>query len=209
MYETAEMRWFGPGPPPAQLRAWFGRAGRAPEREPVRRDYYLRTGTGALGVKLRERRLECKRRLPLACGVEPAVPGAVQAWGKWSLALEAGGAAVEEIVRPAQLWRTVVKRRLRRRLCALASTAEEVEPARPVADGCDLELTAIELPDVVAGAAAAGGGSWWSLGLEAFGTERAPLDVLQRCAPFALAGMPLADDHPSLSYPEWLLGLGE
>ncbi|NIV28827.1 MAG: hypothetical protein GWN58_04720, partial [Anaerolineae bacterium] len=64
MYPTLEARWFMRGSIPHEVREWFARGEPAPIHEPPRMDHYLRLQrSNALGIKLREGRLEIKQRL--------------------------------------------------------------------------------------------------------------------------------------------------
>ena len=109
MWPTVEVRWFYPGQVPASLPAWFRQAGGEAEEQPCRGDQYLRLeNTEALGIKLREGRIEIKkrqRRLGLVRFHE-RVAGQVEAWRKWSFALMGAGALV-----PASSWIEVEKER--------------------------------------------------------------------------------------------------
>lgn len=63
MYPTAEVRWFHRGKVPLDVMAWFLRLHGEPEEPGHRVDYYLRlSDADALGIKLRDGRIEIKTR---------------------------------------------------------------------------------------------------------------------------------------------------
>ena len=113
-YQTAEARWFGRGPVPDAVRAWFDALGDPPEPE-SRTDRYLAPSSDGLGVKVREGRVEAKRHDGAAgrLGVGRAA-AEIGAWSKWSFALA-------EPAEPAGPWVEVAKVRRQREAggCAL------------------------------------------------------------------------------------------
>ena len=80
--ETAEIRWFLPGPLPTAVGAWFAAVATDPRRE-RRTDRYLVPESGGVGQKHREGRAEVKTRTAggeaLACG---RVAGTSEHWRK-------------------------------------------------------------------------------------------------------------------------------
>ncbi len=121
-YHTAEVRWFAPGAIPQTVRAWFGSLG--PDLEAERRtDLYLEPTSNALGVKVREGRVEAKRRMgTLGHLALEGLDAEIETWAKWSFetptVLEGDG------------WIEVAKTRWQRH-----------------AEGCALELSEIVLED--------------------------------------------------------------
>jgi hypothetical protein len=195
MWPTVEVRWFYPGRIPGPLQAWFRQVEGEGEEQPCRVDHYLRLGaTEALGIKMREGRIEIKqrrRRLGLFRFHE-RVAGQVEAWRKWSFALAGTGALV-----PASSWIAVEKARTlvqfqvgsEGRILPLPAGSYE-------AQGCGLELTRI----VIRGA------DWWSLGFEAFGPEARLQENLVAVAKHLLGSeaAPGLEDAASCGYPRWL-----
>ena len=174
---TAEARWFRRGPTPDAVAAWFDALG--PPVEPASRtDRYLRPTDAALGVKLREGRVEAKRRDgtagPLTAGRAEAT---VETWTKWSFALS-------EAPEVGEAWVEVAKTRRQRE--------------HEAGDGaCRLELSEVEV----------GGEAWWSVCLEADGPsaearQRALATAAVRWLGRADAPALSADD--ARSYPAWL-----
>ena len=98
-YRTAEVRWFTRGAVPASARSWFD--GLGPDVEPeTRTDRYLEPTSDALGVKVREGRVEAKRRTAALGRIDPeGVSAEAEAWAKWSFetptALEDGAGWVD------------------------------------------------------------------------------------------------------------------
>jgi hypothetical protein len=198
MYATAEIRWFSPGTVEPDVAEWFDSLPGKAEDQPWRVDYYLRvTAVGdALGIKLRQGRLEIKQRTA-AIGprqMDLWVIGLLELWQKWSVALDPGMAVPPS---PAASWTAVHKRRrLRRYRLRTNLTLEPVPLNQLIADGCDLELTRV----------VAGGETWWTLGFEAFGGESAVEQVL---FPVALVILDMSDPpilgiENSFGYPHWL-----
>ena len=120
-YRTAEVRWFVPGTLPDAVAAWFDALG-PPVEEDARTDRYL-AGTGdALGLKVREGRVEAKR---FEGGAGEAHGAPAEAWAKWLFPVEGDPAPPE--------WTAVRKRRRQRRVEAeggsCAVEVSEVEAA--------------------------------------------------------------------------------
>lgn len=203
MLESVEVRWFGRGEPPPALTDWFTRAVLHAEQQPVRVDHYLRgSGSDALGIKLREGRLEIKRRVASAGLRELAAgcAGYVETWRKWAFLLAPEAQAFESP--ESGSWASVTKSRHIGRF--VLSAAGQPVPAAldallPAA--CDCELTAVAL-----------GRSepWWTLGFEAFGPALSALGLLLAVA-HQLLRMALAlslTEEMSQSYPAWLTAIG-
>ena len=203
MWPTVEVRWFYPGQIPAPLLAWFHQVRGEPEAQPCRVDHYLRLKTTeALGIKLREGRIEIKqrqRRLGLVRFHE-RVAGQVEAWRKWSFPLTRAGASLVGLLTPASSWTAVEKERtLLRFQVAAGGRVVPLPPASHEAHGCGLELTRIR----------ARGAAWWSLGFEAFGQEANLQESLVTVARHLLASgaVPHLDSAASYGYPRWLEGI--
>ncbi len=96
LLRTTEIRWFFTGPAPGWLARLEALAGRPiPARK--RTDYYLPLpGREAMGIKLREGRLEVKYRLgqPEAAGLGPDTAGFYEHWVKRGFSLADAGARV-------------------------------------------------------------------------------------------------------------------
>lgn len=200
MFPTAEVRWFYRGSVPGGVLTWFITGFPEPEEQPPRVDWYLQLADGdALGIKLREGRIELKRRLHqygivrLAAGVD----GRIEGWRKWSFPL----AETEEFPEYASLeahhWTRVRKERQLKRFSITAGRQVEPVPVGSLlSDGCNAELAHIS----------AAGGQWWSLAFEAFGHEPDLVETLVAIAAFALerGETPTFHAHDSYGYPQWL-----
>ena len=185
---TAEVRWFRPGALPGPVALWFGALGEpvAPES---RTDRYLAPTSDALGVKLREGRLEPKRRSGtgglLQAGRAQATVGT---WAKWSFPL----------ADPDPLGSGPAEADRGEGLVAVSKTRRQ----RHVAAGggsCALEIAEVE----------ARGARWWSVCLEASGPDaaarRAALDA--GAAWLARPDAPALPAEAAMGYPAWLRSL--
>lgn len=192
-----EVRWFYRGQVPPEVAAWYGQLGPLPEEQPGRVDHYLRLADNdSLGIKLREGRLEIKRREsePRRIDVHPRVSGLVARWRKWSFPLAESDPG---LTGADSAWVAVEKRRRLRRYRVTGERQVELvlgeaEPGQ----GCELELSRIE----------AAGRQWWSVCFEVFGNEANLEKYLQLTAQhvFGIAEPPLFDLEESRSYPAWL-----
>lgn len=197
MYPTMEIRWFYQGQLPPEVAAWFVRLGPPAEEQPGRTDHYLRLpGNEALGIKLREGRLELKRResQPETADFHPQVSGWLARWRKWSFPLAESDSPLPG---PDTAWVAVEKRRrLRRYRVASGREVELVLGETEPAQGCEFELSQIE----------AAGRQWWSVCFEAFGDEANLERYLRLTARhvFGIAEPPLFALEDSHSYPAWL-----
>jgi hypothetical protein len=203
VYPTVEVRWFCRGMVPRSVLEWFLVGGSDPCAPASRTDYYLRLSDGdALGIKLREGRIEIKQR-QRGYGVRrlhQRVAGQVEGWGKWSFALAGADSGVVGGVGSDPAWVGVKKER---RLWVYQLTADQEVIAIPAgvnpAQGCGVELTQVTVGEQV----------WWSLGFEAFGAESTLQDGLLRIARYVLSASepPALDARNSCSYPQWLATL--
>jgi hypothetical protein len=201
MWPTTEVRWFyqlsGSPAVPEFVWQWFRNLPGDLDAQEERVDHYLRLPEpAALGIKLREGRLEVKCRLAqlgqVVLGSQAA--GQIEVWGKWVLAEpEQVGASFHQ---PDLSWRAVIKQRWLR--CYQPDHEPSFAIPPPEAElGCDLELAQVHLGDSF----------WWSLALEAYG--RSPVArqtfLLQVATRILGAGRPPGlDPVASMSYPRWL-----
>lgn len=196
MLETAEVRWFGRGEVPPALQSWFRCAARPPE---TRDDHYLLSGSAAIGLKLRWRHFECKRRLgsPHARAFGDHVSGIVERWGKWSMLLDAAAPSSRDLLGPDALWATVAKHRWLRMFSPTPAGVVEVSIDDPPASRIGLEVTRLQLEGEI----------WWTLAAEAAVDGRDPAAALSACDRLigGLATGDLLNMKTSLSYPGWLI----
>jgi hypothetical protein len=197
---TAEIRWFLAGDPSADVRDWYAAACPAAIRPARRVDRYLALpSVESLGIKLREGRLELKRRVATLgrATLAGAVRGRLERWEKWSLPAPAlGSDEAELLLESSASWLPVEKRRA---LCAFVSDSDRTARATrtmPTDRGCGVELVRL----VISGA------PWWSLGLESFGPEDTLEKDLEATARtiFGIDPPPLFTEERSFGYPRWL-----
>ena len=178
---TTEARWFVRGAPPTDVAAWFDALGPAVEAE-SRTDRYLAPASDALGVKLREGRIEAKRLDGPAGPLDAGRAGApLETWTKWSFVLDADAA-------PGAGWVAVEKTRRQREHEAGEGT-------------CRLELSEVTVD----------GDAWWSVCLEAEGPSAETRRRALESAAARWLGRPDAPALPAdaaMGYPAWLRSLG-
>ena len=205
MYPTLEVRWFYRGRVPPAVLTWYRARAGAAEGPLTRIDHYLRpsmdASSDALGVKLREGRVELKRR-GRQYGIvrfHPQAAGAVAGWHKWRFAL--AETDLDSLGLPHPDWVAVEKaRRLCKYQVGAGGQVVSVPLDAPVAQGCELELAVLRVA----------GQAWWTLCLETFGApEGAPSglrETLSRVAEhvFAEGEPPILAPESSYSYPGWL-----
>ncbi len=199
MEATLEVRWFGPGPSPGGLAAWFDDLG-APGPQRRTDTYLLLPGTDDLGVKLREggEAFEIKlRQQDLGDAKLAGVSGRLERWEKWSFPVR------DDVCREAALGlppASLVDVEKDRRMMSyrLAGDGSAIRAHEGEGDGCSVELTALTVQ----------GSDWWSVGFEAFGSEARLHDALRATeeAVFALAtaGSAVLAAALSCGYPAWL-----
>ena len=199
MRATAEVRWFRPGPVPAAAVRWFDARMPCPDDAATRTDHYLHPAGPGLNVKLREGRVEVKRRdgPGRQAGFGEGVTGCVERWRKWTWPLQRDDEGDDPAL-PGAWWVAVTKRRRRQGFTLVegAVTARPPDDEAAAERGCDLELTQVTTAAV----------PWWSLCLEAYGPEEKLAATLHAVAEavFAADAPPGLDAAHSKGYPAWL-----
>ena len=194
------MRWFIRGSIPEEVREWFARGDPAPIHEPPRVDHYLCIQkSNALGIKLREGRIEIKQRLHQYGNIRfhRRVTGAIEHWRKWSMPLATTGESLAEILVPKSSWIGVRKARMLRCYRCAADGQVIASPGGYVDRGCHMELTGVQAGDRV----------WWTLAFEAYGTEPSLRASLASTMGYVLErdGAPISlDARDSYGYARWL-----
>jgi hypothetical protein len=159
MYPTAEVRWFYWGAAPRAVLDWLERGIGLPELQIPRRDHYLHLpGNASLGIKLREGRIEVKRRTQKrgTAHFGENVVGIIEHWRKWSFPISSIQASADAWLTPATAWIPVDKaRRLRRYGLAPDGTLSQVSLERMPQKGCEFELS-----EVRTGGAGGGASAW-------------------------------------------------
>ena len=199
MFPTIELRWFCEGAaPPAGVREWFRTLGRAEIQQP-RVDYYLHLADEpALGIKVREGRLEIKKRTRAygAATIRPGVGGVIEGWRKWSFELARVEAGRDIGIDDGSPWLPVLKARKLLRFAVIGDRhfllRVQVRPER----GCEVELTSVSV----------GANRRWTVGLEAFGAHSATMGDLLAVASriFEAETAPSLTVPDSYGYPAWL-----
>jgi hypothetical protein len=198
---SVETRWFFPGRPTPQATAWLRAiaGNESPKVQDPRYDTYLvQPGNHALGVKLREGKLEIKRReadYGLVRWHERAA-GRVGRWLKWGFedpSLRRDGPI------PVPGWVIVRKERTQVKFRLDNSGPPTLAGGGNVPRGCAIEITALEVV----------GEAWWTIACEAFGHEERLRDDLDRAVAHLTASpdAPALEAYRSLDYPEWLARL--
>jgi len=184
---------------PDKVRRWFGQGMPVPDVKPRTDHYLILPAVDFIGAKLREGRIEVKRRefdLGLAL-LGSRVTGRLALWRKWSFTVAGNGCQRA----PDGHWISVEKTRLLRNYIVENPGLTALDQTRSFSDlGCTVELTEIKVRDV----------EWWSFGFEAFGPDENRLrDALELVATtcFDLDHPPL-QAADSFDYPEWLARLG-
>jgi hypothetical protein len=202
--ESAEVRWFFDGSVPKAVIEWFGRGDVPPENESTREDVYLNMpGNDDLGIKLREGKLEIKRRKshPNSERLCPNVEGRIEEWVKRGFNPDSGNnGEFSKLFTPDGTWISVKKtRRLKKYEVTTKGDVNAVDPAKLIEQGCTFELTEIKVH----------GHPWWSLGFESFGKANRVGNLRLVCKQ-VLSGEDLPKDFrgmeakDSYGYPTWL-----
>ncbi|MCA9263206.1 MAG: hypothetical protein KDA60_05135 [Planctomycetales bacterium] len=194
---TLEVRWFFDQAP-------FSRAVFFPrQQEPGDRvDWYAFPCHAKSGIKFRQGRLETKLQTDSIGTANLAgndVQGVLESWTKWSVEIPPEDPHPSEDLLRATGWVAVRKQRFLRSFELTSAAATEV-PSR-TGDGCDFELTILELQ----------GRSYWTVGLEAVGaTDNLRAMIMAVVEATLVAGLPrnelceLFRIENSFSYPAWL-----
>jgi hypothetical protein len=191
--DTTELRWFVPGPLPAEIGGWFtGSTGVAEERC----DTYLLDGRVDIGVKRRFREtLELKVRQMLQGRIElrEGLAGSLEVWRRWSPA--------EGLVENGSngQWVDVCKSIVKRRFSVDGTEVAFLAGAQVTGAGCDVEVA-----EVTVGAVQA-----WTFAFAAFGPSATRLHALLASWHGLLAAEPCPESFGprtgrAMGYPEWL-----
>lgn len=205
MFPSLEVRWFYAGMVPEAVLEWYQLGEGEPEKQTGRVDYYLRLGgRDSLGIKLREGRIEVKRR-HRKHGIlrfHERAAGLVEHWRKWSFELAPAEGDLSHSLMPISSWLGVHKERQLRKYRVAGDDSLVSVPAGEYPErGCSVELSILHVE----------GQDWWSLCFEAFGSEPSLHETLrlvtERILAHAQVLFPL-DATDSYGYPRWLAMLG-
>lgn len=191
--DTTELRWFVPGPLPADVVGWFTGSTGVPEE---RYDSYLLDGRRDTGLKRRFREtLELKVRQSFDGRVElgEGLAGALEVWRKWS---PADGLHEDASDGPwVDVHKSVVKRRFSMDGTEIAFSSEP----QATGAGCDIEIAGVTVGAVQA----------WTFAFAAFGPPATRRDALLASWQALVAGTPCPEPFGprtgrAMGYPEWL-----
>lgn len=204
MFASMEVRWFYRGTVPAEVAEWFHSGTSQPEVQSPRVDYYLcLREIDSLGIKLREGRLEVKRRhrqhgLRHFC---EQASGVVEHWRKWSFGLSMGEGELSDSLMPSSSWMGVQKERQIRKYRVVEDDRLVPVPAEEYPErGCSVELSTLYVE----------GQDWWSLCFEASGDETSLRQTLVLVVEEVLDRGRMSfslDAEASYGYPRWLASL--
>lgn len=195
--DTTELRWFVPGPIPADVDRWFiGPAAVVRERC----DTYLLDGRLDVGIKRRFREtLELKVRQSLdgALDLGGGLTGPLEVWRRWSPAehLVDGYASGQWV----DVCKSIVKRRFSLDGTEITFSSDALSPGA----GCDVEVAAVSL----------GGISAWTFAFAAFGPIATRREALVASWQSLTTNMQCPESLGSrrvgraMGYPEWLVAL--
>jgi hypothetical protein len=204
MFPSMEVRWFYQGTVPVEVAEWFHSDTNQAEEQPSRVDYYLYLQEiDGLGIKLREGRMEVKRR-QCQHGIlrfHERAAGLVEHWRKWSFELSMSEGELPHSLVPISSWLGVQKERQLRKFRVTGDDRLVPVPAGEYPErGCSVELSSLRVE----------GQDWWSLCFEAFGDESSLRQTLLLVMEHVLAHeqvpFPL-DAKASYGYPRWLASL--
>ena len=195
---TAEIRWFIPGRGFGKVLEWLRAKEGLYQEEPPRTDLYLKfPGGHDLGVKLRQGRIELKKKLIHHGQYDrEGISGKIESWIKWSIVGEEGLSPGNDIFGDATHWLPIQKTRYLKKHAIsgdkLSPFPREGFPEKGIA----IELSVLE----------ALGQDWWTFGLECFGNTGEVHPDLTKHLHHLTEGFPVGilSAEQSMGYPEWI-----
>lgn len=201
MLPSAEVRWLIRGEPGKPALDWFG-AGEANREDQRTDEYVLFESCHTVGVKERKGKLEIKALVraphPVAFALDMA--RLLDHWLKWSFKLPPSEEFAKELDEVDRL--SILKQRWLRKFETVGNGFREVPLTAFPDEGCNAELTKLEVLDI--GAAPS---IWWTLGFEAFGTRSLLEGYLGKSLEHVVGRRTLAvplNKTASKSYPVWI-----
>ena len=196
---TAEIRWFLPGSMPGNLVDWLQQQNGVYDDQPPRTDVYMvLPQQDMLGIKLREGRLELKKRIIQheAYNAE-GIGGKIESWKKWSIMAADGVSPGTMYFQDAAHWISIQKNRFLQKyeVSETGGLMPHPQTGYP-ASGIAVELSELTLME----------NTWWTFGLECFGNTGNNHKVLIHSIPSLISGFPASGltRASSAGYPEWI-----
>lgn len=190
-FSSSEIRWFSEEE--KVFRQFFDELpGNGDSAEPTRTDYYLRTDSFDTGVKIRDGNHEVKVKTAIN---ETLDYGVIEHWMKWSVSESQNILTVidHELLND---WVEVRKIRFKKNF-NLNSGLLVFEPSGNfLKEGCGVELTTIELPQLHK--------TFYTFGLEAFSSQNRCRENLLLTLNNLNADFSRLQDELSCGYPQWL-----
>lgn len=196
---TAEIRWFQLGSSPGIIRKWLRNQKGIYEEQETRTDVYLiLKNNPALGIKLREGRMEIKKRLSVGSTVRSHnLAGTSEVWKKWSAKTEESNSAGNLLFEEEDHWIHIRKKRYLQKY-EITSGGELIPYPE---SGFPNSGLAVEIADLVINDQ-----QWWTFGLESFGNPDQVKNDLESFLPQLVRDLPCTHCHTnnSFSYPQWI-----
>jgi len=198
MLSTLEIRWFNEGKIPDDMQGWFSCLEGSLSEQPARTDFYLQMNDNdGLGIKLREGRVEIKKRnhqfglFKFNSGLE----GIIENWEKWGFGMNEDSMNYENISDP-KYWIAVRKQRLLRKYELAGHHIRPMPPESIINEAFNLELSSVVLFDR----------TFWSLNLEAYGGNNLNPEVFKRIGNFLFQDAPVVHVNTAIScgFPKWI-----
>lgn len=197
---TAEIRWFLTGSVPEEIVDFLKQLPGKFENQPERTDvYFLMNGIPELGIKLREGRVELKKRTAIHNDYSAdGTTGKVESWLKWSIQATEELNPFKAMFQDPKHWLSIRKKRS----LVKFEVADDGIPILPPEDhypenGIALEVSALEIKKT----------NWWTVGLECYGAPDKVHPNLLSVAPQFFGDLPgnKFSRSNSFGYPEWIL----
>jgi len=188
---TVEIRWFAAGTLPVDIASWFESTSPLSARIEDRTDRYLRPADPATNIKIREGRLEIKRRIWIDTGFEdcPMIAGTIEAWNKCGFDIDTSAEAHTDAN-----WISCRKRRATKWFSWGFGGLVPLSGPESAASACQLEMSSLTIMQQ----------HWWTVGFEATGTNSR--DLLEKTTRSLMAGFPMVEPEllMPMGYAEWL-----
>jgi len=196
---TTEIRWFFPGRIPDHLYDWHNNKKGLFENQHPRTDVYLfLPDQNNLGIKLREGRIEFKKRLSIHDDyLVSGLSGNVETWIKWSIKVEDDLDPFNHLFDDSSNWVKIRKKRYLQKYKIIENHKFVAHPRGIFPqEGLALELSELDINDQPC----------WTLGLESYGNPENVYINLSLAIPLLIGDIPniRLTKKQSFGYPEWI-----